>query len=102
MDIVANHMILAGIETYGKAPELIADVSNRGTSYQNPCKLRQVQMAFGHFRDYPSPNAAGPPTFRMIDSRNDFRLSGFFGTRSHRRHTVLFAELIRDPAISKQ
>ena len=97
VDIVANHMILAGIETYGKAPELIADVSNCGTSYQNPCNWRQVQMAFGHFRDYPSPNAAGPPTFRMIDSPQRFQIEWFLRYTLPSSAYRTFSELIRDP-----
>jgi 1-acyl-sn-glycerol-3-phosphate acyltransferase len=97
VDTVVNHMIHAGMETYDKNPRLKADISNCGTSYQNPCNWRQVQMAFGHFRDYPSPNASGPPTFSMIDSPQRFQIEWFLRYTLPSSAYRTFAELIRDP-----
>eukprot|EP00943_MAST-04B_sp_MAST-4B-sp1_P001517 g1517.t1 len=97
VDTVANHMIHAAMETWDKDPLLKADVSNCGTSYQNPCNWRQVKMSMGHFRDYPSPLASGPPTFRMIDSPQQFQLEWFLRYTLPSSAYRTFAELIRDP-----
>ena len=76
VDLVANHLLCAAMESFGDDTKCL--VSHSSSSTSNPANWRQHMMAFEHFRKFQSPNGSGPCNFKMIQSPQQFQLEWFF------------------------